>query len=73
MKTKLVNKDIRENYNNELLNKRPDEVNPNNLVCRTWSDIYYYLINKYTDIDCFISMKSRDGSGHRYVILLIIS
>ena len=67
----ITQQDSSEDYNNELLNKRPDEVNPNNLVCRTWSNIYYYLIKKYTDIDCFISMKSRDGSGHRYVMLLM--
>ena len=63
--------DAEDEYNNELLNKKPNEVNPNNLVCRTWSDIYYYLIRKYTDIDCFISMKSRNGRGHRYVMLLM--
>ena len=63
--------DDAEEYNAELLNKKIDDINPNNLVCRTWSDIYCYLIKKYTDIECFISLSRRNGGGHRYVILLM--
>lgn len=58
-------------YNTDLLTKNISEANSNNYICKIWSDAYYYLIKKYTNIDCFINLKTKDGQGHRYVILLM--
>ena len=58
-------------YNTDLLSKNIDEASSNNYICKIWSDAYYYLIKKYTNIDCFISLKTKDGEGHRYVMLLM--
>lgn len=67
--TKQVRDD--EGYNKNIANKKIDEVNPNNLVCKTWSEIYYYLIKKYTNIDCYIGSNSRSRDAHHYVVLLL--
>ena len=67
----ITHQDNTDDYNAKLLSQDINEANPNNLICKIWSDMYYYLIKKYTNIDCFISMKSRNGDGHRYVMLLM--
>ena len=67
----ITHQDGSDKYNEKLLSTSIDKTNENNLICRTWSDMYYYLIKKYTDIECYIRMKTSEGFGHRYVILLI--
>jgi len=60
-----------EKYNQNLKNQEINEINPDNLICKSWSAIYYYLIKKYTGIECYISVKAKNGEGHRYVMLLM--
>lgn len=58
-------------YNDVLRNQMINDVDINSLICKSWAEIYYFLIKKYTSIECYIYGLMGKSFGHKYVVLLM--
>ena len=61
-----------DSFYHELESLNVSDINLNNrgVTCGVWCDLYWQLLNKYTNIKCFISGKKDLAAYHKYVVLL---
>lgn len=59
-------------FYHELESLSVKDINLNNrgVTCGVWCDLYWQLLNKYTNLKCFISGKRDMAAYHKYVVLL---
>jgi len=56
----------------ELVDLSAKDINLDNngVTCGVWCDLYWKLVNKYTNLKCFVCGKKDLPAYHRYVVML---
>ena len=67
----ITNQDYSQEYNDAIFNKSIYDVSRenNNITSKQWAELYSYLIQKHTDIDCYVHGQSTDEKNHKYAEL----